>query len=123
MDFNCYYDPCPDPCFNNDQNHVHNRFFDLGLTASFGPPFCNDLNFDAVFFRYDVGDQVQFVYNGANCQGILTEQIDNPYIMMGKVFKARVEYCDNWPALGNSTEVCVESSALSFLAPGSFDDQ
>lgn len=75
-----------------------------------------DLCLKAWFFYFNVGDRISFTYNSAECQGEIIEilyetETDNQFV-------AAVSFCNDWPALGNSTQVTLSNSNnLKLLYP------
>jgi hypothetical protein len=90
---------------------------DILMTVTFYPAH-KDLSLGAYFVNPDIGDRVKFTYNGSICEGEITERMydgQNPFN-----YKARVFYCNNWNALGDSTEVQVSLTDLTPLLPNAW---
>lgn len=95
--------------FNYDDLSLSATFFvhhDLLLNANFG------------YYSFEEGDRVLFDYNGANCQGLVTEQVyDGTDVNNNFTYHVRVTYCNNWAALGDDDDLVVSASILTLLYP------
>lgn len=102
---------------------MYNGSNDFDMAATFWATASDDLTFSATFLYYpfEEGDHVLFKYNGAHCQGSVVEQVfDGTDVNNNYTYRVRVNYCTNWDAVGDSSEVIVHASDLTLVLPPSW---